>query len=65
MTLAVNEMTDLDLVGKRVLIRQDLNVPIKAGVVSSDVRIMNNIILYINHVEQQKKERETQQEKQE
>jgi len=32
-------MTDLDLVGKRVLIRQDLNVPIKDGKVSSDARI--------------------------
>jgi len=33
------KMTDLDLVGKRVLIRQDLNVPIKDGKVSSDARI--------------------------
>jgi phosphoglycerate kinase len=32
-------MTDLDLAGKRVLIRQDLNVPIKAGKVASDKRI--------------------------
>lgn len=32
-------MTDLDLTGKRVLIRQDLNVPIKEGKVSSDKRI--------------------------
>jgi phosphoglycerate kinase len=32
-------MTDLDLAGKRVLIRQDLNVPIKDGKVSSDKRI--------------------------
>ncbi len=32
-------MTDLDLGGKRVLIRQDLNVPIKNGVVTSDQRI--------------------------
>jgi len=32
-------MTDLELAGKRVLIREDLNVPIKAGVVSSDARI--------------------------
>jgi phosphoglycerate kinase len=32
-------MADLELAGKRVLIREDLNVPIKAGVVSSDARI--------------------------
>jgi phosphoglycerate kinase len=32
-------MVDLDLKGKRVLIREDLNVPVSAGVVSSDARI--------------------------
>ncbi|MEP1384027.1 MAG: phosphoglycerate kinase [Paraglaciecola sp.] len=32
-------MSELDLAGKRVLIRQDLNVPIKDGVVTSDARI--------------------------
>jgi len=32
-------MTDLDLAGKRVLIREDLNVPVKDGVVTSDKRI--------------------------
>lgn len=32
-------MIDLDLAGKRVLIRQDLNVPVKDGRVTSDVRI--------------------------
>lgn len=32
-------MTDLDLAGKRVLIREDLNVPVKNGVVTSDQRI--------------------------
>lgn len=32
-------MTDLDLRGKRVLIRQDLNVPVKNGKVMSDKRI--------------------------
>jgi phosphoglycerate kinase len=32
-------MTDLDLKGKRVLIREDLNVPVKNGAVSSDARI--------------------------
>jgi len=37
--MAVLSMTDLDLKGKRVLIREDLNVPIKAGKVTSDTRI--------------------------
>ncbi len=32
-------MLDLDLADKRVLIREDLNVPIKAGVITSDARI--------------------------
>ena len=32
-------MKDLDLAGQRVLIREDLNVPIKDGEVSSDARI--------------------------
>ena len=32
-------MTDLDLAGKRVLIREDLNVPVKAGRVTSEQRI--------------------------
>jgi len=37
--MAVIKMTDLDLAGKRVLIREDLNVPIKDGKVTSDARI--------------------------
>ncbi len=37
--MSVIKMSDLDLAGKRVLIRQDLNVPIKDGQVSSDKRI--------------------------
>jgi len=37
--MSVIKMTDLDLAGKRVLIRQDLNVPIKNGKVTSDKRI--------------------------
>jgi phosphoglycerate kinase len=37
--MSVIKMADLDLTGKRVLIREDLNVPIKNGVVSSDARL--------------------------
>ncbi|HRX91119.1 MAG TPA: phosphoglycerate kinase [Steroidobacteraceae bacterium] len=35
----VLKMADLELAGKRVLIREDLNVPIEAGKVTSDARI--------------------------
>ncbi|MFQ5486936.1 MAG: phosphoglycerate kinase [Gammaproteobacteria bacterium] len=37
--MSVIKMIELDLAGKRVLIRQDLNVPVKDGKVSSDKRI--------------------------
>ncbi|MDF3920534.1 phosphoglycerate kinase [Salinicola salarius] len=37
--MTVLKMTDLDLSGKRVLIREDLNVPVKDGKVTSDARI--------------------------
>ena len=37
--MTILKMTELDLAGKRVLIREDLNVPIKDGTVSSDKRI--------------------------
>jgi len=37
--MAVIKMTDLALRGKRVLIRADLNVPVKDGKVTSDARI--------------------------
>jgi phosphoglycerate kinase len=41
-------MTDLDLKGKRVLIRADLNVPVKEGKVTSDARITASMAT-INH----------------
>ena len=37
--MTILRMQDLDLANKRVLIREDLNVPIKDGKVSSDARI--------------------------
>ncbi|MFQ3207576.1 MAG: phosphoglycerate kinase [Glaciecola sp.] len=37
--MTIRKMQELDLQGKRVLIRQDLNVPVKDGVVTSDARI--------------------------
>ncbi len=37
--MKIKTMSGLDLSGKRVLIREDLNVPIKDGVVTSDARI--------------------------
>ncbi|ATC95783.1 phosphoglycerate kinase [Pseudoalteromonas tunicata] len=37
--MSVIKMADLDLAGKRVLIREDLNVPVKNGKVTSDARI--------------------------
>ena len=37
--MSILRMTDLDLAGKRVLIRQDLNVPIDGGRITSEQRI--------------------------
>ena len=41
--MTIPRMTDLDLAGKRVLIRQDLNVPVADGRVTSDLRITASI----------------------
>jgi phosphoglycerate kinase len=41
--MSVLKMNDIDLSGKRVLIRQDLNVPVKDGKVTSDKRILASI----------------------
>ena len=40
--MSIVRMTDLDLSGKRVLIREDLNVLVKDGVVKSDARILTD-----------------------
>jgi phosphoglycerate kinase len=37
--MKVRRMADMDLRGKRVLIREDLNVPVQDGLVTSDARI--------------------------
>ncbi|MFP5382706.1 MAG: phosphoglycerate kinase [Gammaproteobacteria bacterium] len=41
--MTVLKMSDLDLAGKRVLIREDLNVPVKNGKVASDARIVASL----------------------
>ena len=41
--MSIQRMVDLDLSGKRVLIRQDLNVPVKNGEVTSDIRIQASV----------------------
>ncbi len=41
--MAIKKITDLNLKGKRVLIRADLNVPVKDGKVVSDTRIRASI----------------------
>ena len=40
---AVKKMVDIDLKGKRVLIRQDLNVPMKDGKITEDTRIRASV----------------------
>lgn len=39
-TLHIKTLADLTLTNKTVLIREDLNVPIKNGIIQSDIRIM-------------------------
>ena len=41
--MSVIKMNELDLSGKRVLIRADLNVPVKDGKVTSDARILASL----------------------
>ncbi|HLF97822.1 MAG TPA: phosphoglycerate kinase, partial [Methylococcaceae bacterium] len=41
--MAFKRLTDLDLKGKRVLIRADLNVPVQNGKVTSDARIVASL----------------------
>ncbi|MFA6053352.1 MAG: phosphoglycerate kinase [Methylobacter sp.] len=41
--MSIKRMVDLDLSGKRVLIREDLNVPVKNGKVTSDARIQASL----------------------
>ncbi len=41
--MSILRMTDLDLTGKRVLVRQDLNVPIEDGHITSDQRIVASL----------------------
>jgi len=45
-------MTDLDLEGKRVLIREDLNAPVKDGRVTSDMRLLAALPTLRSAVEQ-------------
>ena len=41
--MTVLTMSELDLKGQRVLIREDLNVPVKNGKVTSDARIVASL----------------------
>jgi phosphoglycerate kinase len=41
--MPILKMSDIDLTGKRVLIREDLNVPLKNGQITSDIRIQATI----------------------
>ena len=48
----ITAMSELDLCGKRVLIRADLNVPLGGGSVSSDTRIRASVPTILRAVEQ-------------
>jgi len=50
--MSIQRMVDLDLSGKRVLIRQDLNVPVKNGQVTSDIRIQASVPTILHALEQ-------------
>ena len=41
--MSILRMTDLDLSGKRVFIRQDLNVPIENGRITSEQRLLASV----------------------
>lgn len=50
--MAIVQMKDLELAGKRVLIRQDLNVPVSDGKVSSDARIKASLPTLVSALQQ-------------
>ncbi|MFK7731356.1 MAG: phosphoglycerate kinase [Pseudomonadales bacterium] len=50
--MPILQMNDLELAGKRVLIRQDLNVPVSAGKVSSDARIRASLPTLVSALQQ-------------
>lgn len=49
--MTILRMIDLDLKGKRVLIREDLNVPVKDGRVTSDIRIQASMPTILHAME--------------
>ncbi|MEM8496949.1 MAG: phosphoglycerate kinase [Pseudomonadota bacterium] len=50
--MTIVQMQDLELAGKRVLIRQDLNVPVSDGKVSSDARIKASLPTLVSALQQ-------------
>jgi phosphoglycerate kinase len=50
--MSILRMTDLDLHGKRVLIREDLNVPVKDGKVTSEQRILAALPTLVHALDQ-------------